>query len=175
MARLTLIAAVSADGYLSRDQGVPWDLPRDRAHFRAYTHGGWLLLGRVTFEEMLGWFKEHHPLVLSRDSDWRPALGQRVSTVQEALALTDGAGQAELIVCGGGGAYAAAMPLADRLILTHVDAILGSGVAFPPFNEQEWTPVSQEPHDLDAEHAHSFQIVTYQRVHHYEHEEKRVA
>jgi len=64
--RTIIIAAVSADGFISRGTGVPWDLPEDRQHFRRLTQGQWLFLGRRTFEEMLGWFKDHHPVVLTR-------------------------------------------------------------------------------------------------------------
>lgn len=164
MAFLSLIAAVSADGFISRGSGVPWDLPKDRTHFRQYTQGKWLLLGRQTYQEMTGWFKDHHPLVLTRDDRFIPFVGERVSSVEEALTKATLANQPELVVCGGGGAYAAAMPLADRLVITHVDQILGGGVRFPPFHEQDWEPVTRVAHKLDDDHDYSFEIVTYQRV-----------
>ncbi|SKA81880.1 dihydrofolate reductase [Prosthecobacter debontii] len=164
---LTLIAAISADGFISTGKGVPWDLPKDREHFRAYCHGKWLLLGRNTYEEMLGWFSDHHPLILSHNAKFLPFIGEKIQTVEEALQLTALAHQGELVVCGGGGAFQAAMPAADRLVITHVDHLLGGGVAFPAFSQQDWEPVSRETHDRDDFHAYSFAIVTYQRVRHY--------
>lgn len=165
---LTLIAAVSSDGFISRGQGVPWVLPKDRAHFRAYTNGKWLLLGRRTYEEMLGWFTNHHPLVLSRQQAFIPFLGDRVSTVEEALHMAEMARRAELVVCGGAGTYMAALPLADRLIITHVEDRLGSGVAFPAFSRDDWEPISRKICEPDETHAQGFAIVTYQRVRHYQ-------
>ena len=158
---LTLIAAVSEDGFISRGQGVPWKLPADVAHFRAYTAGKWLLLGRRTFEEMIGWFREHTPLVMSRDESFVPKIGQRVGSVAEALLLTTAE---ELVVCGGAQAYALALPLADRLVLTLVQIQLGEGVPFPTIVLDEWTEVSREPHPADSLHAHAFQIVTWERT-----------
>lgn len=169
MALLTLIAAVSADGFISTGQGVPWNLPMDREHFRAYTRSKWLLLGRKTYEEMLGWFSDHHPLVLSRDEKFLPFLGERVKDVADALLQTTKARQPELVVCGGAGAYAAALPDADRLVITHVDHLLGGGVAFPAFSKLEWEPVTRTAHERNDLHAYSFAIVTYQRVRHYQH------
>ena len=166
---LTLIAAVSSDGYISKGQGVPWDLPADRAGFRAYVQGKWLLLGRRTYEEMLGWFSDHHPLVLTLNEKFVPFLGERVSSVSAALRQSAEARQAELVVCGGAAAYEAAMPLADRLIITHVNDALGAGVPFPTFNHDDWEPVTRQDHPADSHHAHSFSIVTYQRVRHYQH------
>jgi dihydrofolate reductase len=165
MPRLTLIAAVSADGFISRNRGVPWDLPADRAHFRANTKGRWLLLGRRTYEEMLGWFQPgHHPLVLSRDAVFRVDPGQKVASVDQALALAEQAGQEEVMVCGGGQIYAAALPRATKLILTHVDHRLGQGIPFPTISPQQWQEIAHQEHPADAEHAHAFRISTYQRI-----------
>ena len=147
MFAVTLIAAISSDGFISRDKGVPWDLPADRAHYRRCTAGKWLLLGRTTYEEMLGgWFKDHTPLVLSRDEKWRPPLGRRVMSAEQAIGLTKEAGETELVVCGGRVAFEQAMPFATRLILTRVDSALGAGVPFPRFDEGGWTLVTTERH-----------------------------
>ncbi len=158
---LTLVAAVSADGFISTGTGVPWDLPRDRAHFRQVTRGQWLLLGRRTYEEMLGWFHDHHPLVLSRDAGFTPPVGRAVSSVGEALEIAAQAGVREIFVCGGGGAYAAAMPQADRLIVTRVDRILGGGVPFPTIAPEHWRITSTTSHPADADHAFAFVITAY--------------
>lgn len=162
---VSLIAAISADGFISRGEGVPWSLPRDKRHFRAYTAGKWLLLGRKTFEEMIGWFREDQmPLVRSRDAGYQPVVGRRVASVTEAIDLAEAAGKAELVVVGGSSVFDAAMAHAHRLVITHVDEILGGGVAFPKFSAEEWEPISREAHGVDEEHAQSFEIVVYERV-----------
>ncbi len=136
--RVILIAAVSADGFISTGTGVPWDLPADREHFRRLTAGKWLLLGRRTFEEMLGWFRDHHPLVLTRrplPEPWRHA---GVTSAAEAVDRTTAAGVPELWVCGGAAAYAEAMPLATELVLTRVANKLGKGAPFPFIDPAQW-------------------------------------
>ena len=143
---VTLIAAVSEDGLISKGRGVPWDLPEDRAHFRRYTAGKWLLLGRTTYEEMHGWFGGHMPLVMTRDPGYDPAIGKRVSSVAEAIALTEKAGQDELVVVGGGQIFAEAMPYANRLIITRVADRLGAGVPFPNIDPHEWKLIRSETH-----------------------------
>ncbi len=162
---LTLIAAVSADGFISTGTGVPWDLPRDKEHFRRTTRGQWLILGRRTYEEMIGWFEDRHPLVLTRDSSFLPTVGETVASVDAALQLAAAYGAKELFDCGGGGAFAAAMPCADRLILTHVDSTLGSGVPFPKVNPAEWRQTSRQDFPADASHAQALYFATYERLH----------
>ncbi|WP_395744732.1 dihydrofolate reductase [Prosthecobacter sp.] len=161
---LTLIAAVSADGFISTGRGVPWNLPRDKEHFRRTTRGQWLLLGRITYEEMIGWFDDRHPLVLTRDPSFIPPVGEKVATVEEALHKAGSHGARELFNLGGSGAFAAAMPLADRLILTHVDSTLGAGVPFPPVDPAEWQATSQQDFPADAANPQSMRFVTYERV-----------
>lgn len=161
---LTLIAAVSADGFISTGKGVPWRLPRDQEHFRRITRGQWLLIGRTTYEEMLGWFEDRHPLVLTRNPAFIPTVGKTVGSVDEALQTAAAGSAVELFVCGGGAAYAAAMPSADRLILTHVDSTLGGGVPFPAVNPAEWQMTSQQNFPADAAHAQGLRFATYERL-----------
>ncbi|MFN0078131.1 MAG: dihydrofolate reductase [Prosthecobacter sp.] len=162
---LTLVAVVSADGFISTGTGVPWALPRDKAHFRRVTRGQWLLIGRRTYEEMIGWFRDHHPLVLTRDRDFKPPVGQRVGSVAEALRIVGQAGAHELVVVGGSGPFDAAMPMADRLIMTEVADVLGSGVPFPAIAPDQWHVVSRQTFPPDAENAYGMAIVTYERRH----------
>ncbi len=160
---LTLIAAVSADGFISTGKGVPWNLPRDKEHFRRTTRGQWLLIGRRTYVEMLGWFRDHHPLVLTSDKTFTPPVGGAVSSVAEALSIAVKDGARELFVCGGGGAYAAAMPLANRLIITHADTILGGGVPFPVIRSELWQAVSRQAFPADAENQLDMTFAIYER------------
>lgn len=160
---VTLIAAVSEDGFISRGQGVPWDLPADRAYFRKYTTGQWLLLGKSTYLEMLGWFRDHQPLVLSRDPTFQPPVGMRVASVAEAMQRARAAEARELVVCGGSQAYAQSLPYARRLLLTRVQDTLGHGVAFPELDASEWQVLSEEHHVADQHHAFAFTFLTLQR------------
>ncbi len=160
---LTLIAAVSKDGFISQGQGIPWELPRDKAHFRQATAGQWLLIGRRTYEEMLGWFRDHHPLVLTRDPGFQPSFGEAVQSVEAAMQAAAKGGAAELFVCGGAGAYTAAMPSADRLIITEVDTLLGSGVPFPVIDPEHWRPTARESCPPDPENTLGMVFLTFER------------
>jgi dihydrofolate reductase len=157
---VTLIAAVSDDGFISRSKGVPWDLPADRRHFRDYTAGKHLLLGRATFEEMTGWFTNHSPLVLSHNKDFRPSIGRRIPSVQMAIMIAERDKADELVVCGGAQCYAAALPFADKLVLTRVHTTLGSGVAFPEIDRRQWAETCHDEHPADETHAFPMTFTT---------------
>lgn len=141
---VTLIAALDRDRVIGTTSGkIPWDLPRDREHFRAYTAGKWLLVGRLTYGEMEGWFGDRTPLVLTRDPAFRshsPA-HRPVGSVAAAMDLARASGAAELVVCGGAEVYARTLSFADRLVLTRLELEVGTpgAVRFPDFEaEPAW-------------------------------------
>jgi dihydrofolate reductase len=87
-----------------------------------------------------------------------------VSSVAEAVRLASAAGEPELVCCGGAEVFAAAMPHAQRLVITHVLEILGGGLPFPVISPRDWEPVTRHTHGMDEQHDFDFEIVTYQRV-----------
>lgn len=159
---LTLIAAMDENRLLADERGIPWHLPRDIAHFRDYTTGKWLLVGRRTFGEMRGWFREGHtPLVLTSQCGWDPDIGRVVSSVPHALALAESAGQTEVVCCGGAQTYAAALPYADRLVITtvhHQFEFTPRAVFFPARADSEWRECKADHVAEDTEHAFAFTI-----------------
>jgi dihydrofolate reductase len=160
---ITLIAAMSDDGIMGQRGKIPWRLPRDVAHFRAYCAGKWLLLGRRTFEEMEGWFRGHHPLVMTRQAEYTPVVGQRVASVQAASMAAESHGAAELVVLGGGEIFALALPLAQQLILTQVHTKMQEGTRFPDWNPADWLCAQQETFPADSQHAFAHTISFYHR------------
>lgn len=162
---LTLIAAVDENLLLATAQGIPWKLPDDVAHFRAYCAGKWLLLGRHTYEEMTGWFKpDQHPLVLTSACGYDPKPGRGVASVPQALALAEAAGQDELVCIGGGQVFATAMAHATRLVITHVHHAFAPDerpVYFPPISTDLWEEKHRKEHPADERHAWPFAFVEY--------------
>lgn len=136
---VSLIAAVSKNGVIGTgDGGIPWHLPRDSQHFRSYTAGKWMLLGRRTFLEMDGWFKDQTPVVLTRSGAFEVPGGYRVNSVQEAVELAKDNNAEELVVSGGSQIYQMALPMVDKLVLTEVDAEIAGKVKFPEVDWQCW-------------------------------------
>lgn len=135
---VTLMAALAGDRVIGEASGrIPWDHPRDRAHFRASTAGRWLLVGRRTYSEMEGWFGDRTPIILTRNAEFRPfSPAHRLArSVPAALDLARANGVPELIVCGGAAIYEASLPYADRLVLTRLAMVMqvAEPVQFPDF------------------------------------------
>ncbi|MEM9017977.1 MAG: dihydrofolate reductase [Verrucomicrobiota bacterium] len=160
---VSLIAAVSSDGYIARKGGgIPWSLPRDKAHFRSYTRGKWMLVGRRTYEEMTGWFGDRIPIVLSESEEKLnlPTSHLGASSVAEAVSLAQSSGASELVVSGGAAVYEAAGTQIQLQILTRVDFEIGEGVAFPSL-PGEWIRTYREDWPADDENPYeaSFEVL----------------
>jgi dihydrofolate reductase len=158
---VSLIAALDENFAIGRRGQLPWHLPDDLRWFRELTLGKYVLMGYNTALAIGKALPGRTNLVLSRRHE-APFPGQiTVRSIQEAKARADGTG---LMVVGGGQVYAEALPLAQRLYLTWVNAAVdGADTFFPGVHFSDWTEVSRTHHKADADHAYDFDMVEYIR------------
>ncbi len=133
--RLSIIAAVAANGVIGDGTGMPWRLSTDMKRFRALTMGKPVVVGRKTFETFGKPLAGRTNIVVSRRQDYRPEGAIVANSLDAALALAEDtareAGGDEVMMLGGGEIYAAAMDRADRLYITHVEAEPDGSVRLP--------------------------------------------
>ncbi|MEM0897799.1 MAG: dihydrofolate reductase, partial [Verrucomicrobiota bacterium] len=161
---VTLVSAVAANGTIGTGNGIPWELPRDSQHFRKTVSNHVILLGRRTFEEMIGWYRTERPVVMTRDAAWEHEEAFAVvSSVEEACRVSADAGEANLMVCGGASIYAAALPVATRLILTHLGAEVDGKAVFPEVNAKEWRRIHEVNRGKLMGHDYPIRFSWYER------------
>lgn len=160
-AALSLIAALDRHRAIGRAGDMPWHLPDDLARFKRLTLGKPVLMGRRTALSIGRALPGRRNLVLSRSAAAPYPAQETVRSLQEAVQAADGG---ELMVVGGGEIYALALPLAQCLYLTEVDAcVAGADTWFPPWDVRQWRETARTPHAADARHAFAFDFVDYRR------------
>jgi dihydrofolate reductase len=161
---ITLIAATDQRGGIGRGNDLPWRLPADLKRFKALTLGKPVLMGRKTADSLGRALPGRMNLVLTR-SGRVPFEGmQAVASVEEARGIALANGAEELCVIGGAEIYALTLPLADRLHLTHVYAVVeDADTFFPSFDVDDWQVTTRESHAADEKHAFAFEFVDYAR------------
>ncbi len=159
---LSLIAAVARNGAIGNNNDLVFRDPVDQKHFRAVTMGCPVIMGRKTWESLPERFRPlpgRRNVVVSRQPTLNVSGAELANSLDAALAAT--ADAAQVFVIGGGALYAEALPRADRLVLTEVDAALEGNTFFPFWDRTAFREVSREAH-LAADGT-PFAFVTYDR------------
>lgn len=131
---VALIAAVARNGAIGAGNRLLWHEPEDRRHFRETTFGCPVIMGRKTWESLPVRFRPlpgRRNLVLSTNAHWQENGAERFDSLAAALGGIDGGAVPSVFVIGGAQVYALALPLADSLNLTEIDADLPGDVFFP--------------------------------------------
>jgi len=155
---VTIVAAVARNGVIGVDGGLPWHLPDDLRRFKELTMGHVLVMGRRTYESIGRPLPGRTTVVVTRRPDWSAGADDviRARDVPGALQLGSEIDD-EVFVVGGGQVYEEALPLADRLELTFVDAEPEGDTFFPEVDWSQWREVTREEGDDVA-------YVTYERA-----------
>ncbi len=161
---ISMIAAMAHSRVIGMDGDMPWHMPEDLKHFRRMTQGKTVIMGRKTFDSI---GKKPLPnrrnIVITRQADLVCDGCDVFNDLQQAL---DSCGaEEEIMVVGGSSLYEQAMPIADRMYLTFIDAVFDGDTVFPAWDSDEWQMIDRQAHDADKDNPHDYQFVTLERVH----------
>jgi len=119
-----------------------------------------VLMGRGTWESIGRPLPGRLNLVMTRSPGWSAEGVATASSFAEAMSLAAGAEQ--LFVMGGADIYALALPVADALELTEIDAVFPADTFFPVWNRADFRQTSREAHETAQGLRYSF--VGYRRI-----------
>ncbi len=145
--RLALIAAVPRNRVIGRGGELVWHESEDQKHFRRVTLGCPVIMGRKTWDSLPERFRPlpgRRNVVVTRNAGWQAAGAERANSLDAALALV--ADVPKVFVIGGAELYGLALPRADELELTEVDAEFEGDVVFPEWSREQFALASSEPH-----------------------------
>jgi dihydrofolate reductase len=152
---LTFIVAVARNGVMGKDGKLPWDLPEDRAFFRASTLGHSVIMGRRTWDERGAPLDGRRNIVVSRSGHVDGAGRDVVSTIEDAIALAR-ATDPDPFVVGGAEIFRVAFPYATRILLTEIDFDVDGDTFYPRFDLSGWRVTASHRGDRAT-------YVTYER------------
>ena len=147
--KVGLIYARARNGVIGQGGVMPWHLPEDLAHFKRVTLNHPVVMGRRTWDSIPPRFRPlpgRTNIVVTRQEDWNETGAQRSPSLRDALQKAENSGgtSSQAWVIGGAQIYAQAMPLADELVVTEIDADF-DGDAHAPAIGPEWQEVAREP------------------------------
>lgn len=158
---ITLIAACARNGVIGRNNQMPWKIPGEQAQFKRITMGHAIVMGRKTWESIGQPLPGRRNIVITRNPQYLAAGAEVVASLDEALALTGAA--EEVFVIGGGELYVEAMPRANRMLLSEIDAEFEGDTFFPHFDRRQWRETCREHHPPASDENFGYSLVTYER------------
>jgi dihydrofolate reductase len=162
--RITLIVAASENDVIGRRGDLPWRLPADLAHFKRFTMGKPIVMGRKTWGSIGRPLPGRLNIVLSRNPSHVADGCVVVDSLDGAIGVAAEQGAEELVVIGGAGVYAEAMERADTILLTRVHAVVEGDTYLPPMDPEAWRVVAVERHEADELNEHAFSFLELCRV-----------
>lgn len=157
---VTLVAALGRNLAIGLRGEMPWHLPAELKHFKETTLGKPVVMGRRTFEAIGRALPGRQNIVVTGNRTFRADGCQRAGSMREAVDLAAGD---EVMVIGGGEVYRQALPFADRMVLTVIEAEPEADTFFPEWEESEWELLEKRRFEADERNPYGFEIREYRR------------
>lgn len=150
---ISLIAAVAENRVIGKGNRIPWHIKDDLIHFKNLTLHHTVIMGRTTFESLLGYYlKSGRPIpdrrhiIITRDKTYTVSVPNcfiahsvdeafSFAVEKERLAMADAhSAEGEVFISGGASIFEQTIGRADRLHLTIVHKEFEGDTYFPDYS-----------------------------------------
>lgn len=155
--RISVIAAVARNRAIGKENQLLWYIPEDLKRFKQITQGQPVIMGQKTFESLAKPLPGRFNIVLTRDRQLKIKGCSMAHSIDEALKLARAQNPPEFFFIGGGSVYQQALPLAQRLYLTLVEAEPPADTFFPDYSA--FDKVIKKEKSQDKNYHYTFLIL----------------
>lgn len=134
---ISLIAAVSNNNVIGKNNDIPWKISDDLKRFKTITSGHHIIMGRKTFESL-----DSKPLpnriniIVTNNKNYKSPTSIIIcNSLCKAIAKAEN--DKEIFIIGGGQIYKEALEYADKIYLTKVFVDVDGDTFFPELGK-EW-------------------------------------
>lgn len=167
MVKIALVAAVSENGVIGKDNDMPWHISSDLKYFKKITVGKPVIMGRKTFQSIGKPLPNRTNIVITRDTSYAPDGVIVAFSLDMALDVAKSMAEAsacdEVMVIGGAQIYALTIDMADRLYFTRVHGDMEGDAFFPEIIEDDWLELSSERHAAGDKDSHDYSFIVLDR------------
>ena len=149
-----IVAAIGKNRELGLGDKLLWHIPEDLKRFKTLTKGHPIILGRKTFESIVGYIGGPLPgrqnIVITRDANWKYDGVITAGSIDEAFAEAEKLDPEQIHIGGGSQIYTQALPRVDKLFLTIIDDEKEADSYFPEYEKEFTKMVSEESHEWNG-------------------------
>lgn len=157
--RVSIIAALSENRAIGKNQKLLWHIPEDLQHFKKITDGHPIIMGRKTYESIGKPLPNRTNIIVTRYADYVVPECMVYNSLKEAIASAKGIDTEEIFIIGGADIFEQTLPIADRLYLTIVEGKYEGDAFFPDYSQ--FTKVISE--EKKESGKYKFKFVTLER------------
>jgi dihydrofolate reductase len=162
------VVAMSNNWVIGVNNDLPWSLKDDLAHFKEYTTGKIIVMGRKTFESIGRPLPNRINYVIS--STLENVEGVSIFTnledaIEAAKAYNlDKHIANEVAIIGGGYLFRDSMDTFNKLVLTRVNCSIDGDVYYPEIDFNNWELVSSEKFLKNKDNQYDFAVEAYNKL-----------
>ena len=152
------LVAVSKNNVIGKNNDLPWKLKRDLLHFKEYTMGKTIIMGRKTYESIGRPLPKRNNFIISSTIN-RIEGASIFSSLKEAIRNVPG--DDEAVIIGGGYLFNDSINYFNKLVLTLVDCEIDGDVFYPKIDLKNWNLEDSIDFKKDIDNEYNFSVKTY--------------
>ena len=162
------VVAMSNNWVIGVNNDLPWSLKDDLAHFKKYTTGKIMIMGRKTYESIGRPLPNRVNYVIS--STLKDIEGVSIFTsLEDAIEAAkiynlDQDIANEIAIIGGGYLFRDSIDSFNKLILTRVDCSIDGDVYYPEIDFSNWELTSSDEFLKNEDNQYDFAVETYKKI-----------
>lgn len=147
---------------IGADNRIPWRLPGEQQLFKRVTMGHHIVMGRKTYESIGRLLPGRTTVIVTRQAGYQVPGALVVHSLPQALQAAQE--DDEVFIIGGAELFREALPLADRLHLTVVDAEVPGDTYMPEIDLREWREQRREHVPASDGQPLAYTYTLYERI-----------
>ncbi|MBX2945784.1 MAG: dihydrofolate reductase [Cyclobacteriaceae bacterium] len=163
---ISIIAALTQNRVIGKNNDLPWHLPDDMKYFMQTTKGHPVIMGRKNYKSIPEKFRplpNRTNIVVTRQKNFTAPGCLVTHSLNEALDAAASAGSDEIFIIGGAEIYREGMHKANKLYLTEIKGTIEGDTFFPTYDSSQWNEISRLHHPADVRHRFAFDFVVYEK------------
>ena len=158
---MEIVVAMTSNHVIGQNGDMPWHLPADLVHFKELTSGHAIIMGRRTWESICKPLPNRLNIVVTRQEDYAAEDVTVVHSLEDGIVA---AGTQRIFLVGGGEMYKEALPIASKMHITRIDALIDGDTKFPEIDESIWQCKSRVNRSADEKNPYDLVFETWERA-----------
>lgn len=148
----SIIAAVSDNGVIGKNNTLPWHLKSDLQRFKKYTDNHCIIMGRKCYESIGKPLPNRTNIIVSSNMDLEIPGCIVKPSLQFAVDYANSRNDYNPFIIGGGSLYRQSINIVNYMYLTKVHTTIEDGdVFFPEFDMNKWDIIKKEEFKADTD------------------------